>query len=219
MRDLVIFGVGDTAELARFYFERDTHYRVVAYALDQAFIEADTFDGLPVIPFETLPQVFPPSEVDCFVALGYSGLNQLRKSKYFAVKEQGYNLPSYVSPDASIMSADIGDNCFVLEGNVLQKGVSIGVNVTLWSGNHIGHHTIVGDHAFIASHAVISGRVSIGSACFLGVNATVRDHVIIGDRCLIGAGSLILGHCEPDGLYVGNATDRSKVPSSRMKTI
>jgi UDP-3-O-[3-hydroxymyristoyl] glucosamine N-acyltransferase len=106
-----------------------------------------------------------------------------------------------------------------LEDNTIQPFVTIGNNVTLWSGNHIGHHSTIRDHCFITSHVVVSGGVEIGEACFLGVNATLRDHIKIGDRCLIGAGALILNDTDPEGLYVGAATERSKVPSTRLRRI
>ena len=113
----------------------------------------------------------------------------------------------------------IGENCFIFEDNTIQPFVSIGNNVTLWSGNHIGHHSVIRDHTFIASHVVISGGVEIGEQCFIGVNATLRDHIKVGDRCVIGAGALLLADAAPEGVYVGAATDRSKVPSTRLKSI
>jgi hypothetical protein len=36
---------------------------------------------------------------------------------------------------------------------------------------------------------------------------------------VLGAGTLLLTDAEPDGLYVGAATERSTVPSSRLKKI
>lgn len=55
----------------------------------------------------------------------------------------------------------IGENVFLLEDNTIQPFVSIGNNVTLWSGNHIGHHSTIHDHCFLASHIVVSGGVVI----------------------------------------------------------
>ena len=132
----------------------------------------------------------------------------------------GYQLASYISSRASILNSDsIGDNCFILEDNTIQPFATIGNNVTLWSGNHIGHHTVIHDHSFIASHVVVSGGCEIGEQCFIGVNATLRDHITIGDRCVLGAASILLRDAEPDGVYIGQATERSKVPSSRLRGI
>lgn len=215
---LVIFGMGDAAQLAHFYFNTDSDYEVVAFTVDGAHLSATIFCGLPVVAFEEVKAAFSPDTHDFFVALGYSSLNALRKTKYFAAKALGFRLASYVSSRATVLNNhNIGENCFVLEDNTLQPFVSIGNNVTLWSGNHIGHHSIVKDHSFIASHVVVSGGVEIGEQCFVGVNATLRDHILIGERCVIGAGALLLADAEPNGVYMGEATARSRVPSSRLR--
>jgi len=220
MKKLVVFGAGDIAQLAHYYFRTDSEYEVVAFTVDEAFITGESFDGLPLVAFEKLQKHFDPGSHHAFVALSYSRLNAVRKEKYLALKALGYPIASYVSSRATVLNEGaIGENCFVLEDNTVQPFVRIGNNVTLWSGNHIGHHSTIADHNFIASHVVVSGGVTIGEQCFIGVNATLRDHVRIGERCVIGAGALILSDAEPEGVYVGPATERSRVPSGRLKKI
>lgn len=219
-KPLVIFGAGDIAQLAHYYFTHDSGYSVAAFTVDAAWRTSDTFCGLPVVAFEQLAAGYPPQAYDLFIALSYSGLNQLRRAKYLAAKEQGYRLASYLSSRASLLNEGrIGDNCFILEDNTVQPFVTIGNNVTLWSGNHIGHHSVIRDHCFLASHIVVSGGVEIDEFCFIGVNATLRDHIRIGEKCVIGAGALLLADAEPHGVYMGNATERSRVPSTRLKGI
>jgi len=220
MRKLVIFGASDAAQLAHHYFSTDSDYTIVAFSLDADYMTADEFCGLPVIPFEEVANRYPPNSHEFFVALGYSKVNQVRKNKYFAAKALGYRLAAYISSHATVLNdGRIGENCFILEDNTIQPFVTIGNNVTLWSGNHIGHHAIIRDHCFLASHIVVSGRVEIGEACFIGVNATLRDHIKVGERCVIGAGALILSDVAPEGVYAGEATTRSSVPSNRLKRI
>jgi sugar O-acyltransferase (sialic acid O-acetyltransferase NeuD family) len=217
---LVIFGAGDIAQLAHYYFSTDSNYEVVAFTVDASYITANNFCGLPVAPFEELLSSYSPTSHELFVAVSYSKLNQVRKEKYLAAKALGYRCANYISSYATVLNDSmIGDNCFILEDNTIQPFVIIGNNITLWSGNHIGHHSIIHDHCFIASHIVISGGVEIGESCFIGVNATLRDHIKVGEKCVIGAGSLILADAEPEGVYIGQATERSKVPSSRLKKI
>jgi len=220
MKKLVIFGAGDIAELANFYFQRQGTYNVEAFVVDAEFVKDQNFNGLPVVATEELPQAFPAVNHDAFIALSYSKLNALRRDKYLSLKQKGYGIASYVSDRATILTQyPIGENCFILEDNTVQPFVKLGNNVTLWSGNHIGHHSTIGDHTFIASHVVISGGVSIGEQCFIGVNATLRDHVTVGDRCVIGASALILADTEAEGVYMGTATERSRVPSTRLRNI
>ena len=220
MKPLVIFGSGDIAQLAHHYFSTDSDYDIVAFTVDAEFIEDSEYCGLPVVPFENLTSSYPPNSYDLFIAVGYSKLNSIRKAKFLAAKEKGYSLASYISSRASILNDEnIGENCFIFEDNTIQPFVTIGNNVTLWSGNHIGHHTVIHDHTFIASHVVVSGGVKIGEQCFIGVNATLRDHITIGVRCVIGAGALMLADAEPEGVYNGTATERAKVPSTRLRGI
>ena len=217
---LVIFGAGDIAQLAHYYFTKDTDYEVVAFAVDAEYLETDNFCDLPLVAFEEVKQQFPPDQCDFFVALSYSGLNALRKQKYLAAKSLGYRLASYVSSRATVLNEGrIGENCFILEDNTIQPFVTIGDNVTLWSGNHVGHHSSIGDHVFIASHVVISGGVEIGEQCFIGVNTTLRDHIKVGDRCVLGANTLLLADAEAEGVYAGQATQRSRVPSSKLRAL
>ena len=219
-KPLVIFGTGDIAQLAHFYFSSDSKYQVVAFTVNAAYLTQTDFCGLPVIAFEEIAKHYPPEKYAIFVALSYSKLNAVRKTKYLAVKALGYRLASFISSHATVLNEGrIGDNCFIFEDNTLQPFVTIGNNVTLWSGNHIGHHATINDHCFIASHVVVSGGVEIGEQCFIGVNATLRDHIRIGEKCVIGAGALMLADAEPEGVYIGKATERSRLRSTKLKKI
>lgn len=217
---LVIFGTGDIAQLAHYYFTKDSRHEPIAFTVDRQYIDAPTFCGLPVIPFDEMSTRMPPGNCEMFIALSYSKLNATRKEKFTVARAAGYTLASYISSRATILNEGrIGSNCFILEDNTVQPFVVIGDNVTLWSGNHVGHHSTIRDHCFIASHVVISGGVEIGERCFIGVNATLRDHITIGEQCVIGAGALLLSDAEAGGVYMGGETQRSRVPSSRLRGI
>ncbi len=219
-KTLVIFGAGDIAQLAHFYFSTDSEYEVVAFTVDSTYLTEATFCGLPVIAFEEISNQFAPDQYELFIALSYSKLNAVRKEKYLAAKALGYRLASFISSRATVLNdGRIGENCFIFEDNTIQPFVTIGNNVTLWSGNHIGHHSTIKDHCFIASHVVVSGGVEVGEQCFIGVNATLRDHIKIGERCVIGAGTLLLADAEAEGVYIGAATERSKITSTKLRGI
>lgn len=220
MSRLIIFGAGDIADVAHFYFQKDSPYKVAAFTVDRAYLGEEVFNHLPVLPFDEVAERFPPTETDMFIAVSYARLNSVRKEKYLAAKSAGYRLATYVSSRATTWPGFMpGENCLILEDNTIQPFASMGNNVTLWSGNHIGHHSRIGSHCFVSSHVVISGGVEVGEQCFIGVNATVRDHVRIGERCVIGAGALIVADAEPEGIYAPAGTERSRVPSSRLRNI
>lgn len=212
-RKIVVFGAGDIAQLALFYFTHDSDREVAAFTVDRGYVREEMFEGLPLVPFDEIEKRYPPDAYDMFVAISYAKRNSVREMKVLEAEAKGYALASYVSSRLTLFPGTrVGKNCFLLEDNTIQPFVSIGDNVTLWSGNHIGHHSTIGDNCFITSHVVISGGVRVGRNCFIGVNTTVRDHVEIGDRCLIGAGSLILDSTTPGTVYVAAETRPSEKP-------
>ena len=205
MAKVVIFGVLDTAELAHWYLENDSEHEVVAFTIHKKFIEKSEFKGLPLIAFEDLGDLYPPSEYKLFAPMTGKNMNRLRESVYLEGKEKGFRFITYISSKATICGNDIGENCFILEDNTIQPFTKIGNNVVLWSGNHIGHHGEIKDHVFFSSHVVMSGHCTIESYCFFGVNATIRDFSHISEGTLIAMGACLTKQkTEVWGVYVGS---------------
>jgi sugar O-acyltransferase (sialic acid O-acetyltransferase NeuD family) len=203
MAKIVIFGAGDIARLAHHYFTHDSPHEVAGFVVDRAYRTGDEYLGLPWADAEDVVRRFPPDRYDMFVAISYMKMNAVRAEKYAAMKAAGYRLVSYVSSRCSYLSlTPPGDNCFILEDNTIQPFVTIGNNVTLWSGNHIGHDATIEDHCFITSHVVVSGYVRIGERSFIGVNATLRNSITIAPQTLIGAGAVIMKDTKPKGVYL-----------------
>jgi len=165
-----------------------------------------------------MPRRYPSDEVGLFVAIGFKNVNRVRRAVYEECKANGYELVSYVSSKALIVDDDvsIGDNCFILEANVVQTGARIGNDVVLWSGNHIGHDAVIGDHCFLSSHVVVSGHVVVEENCFIGVNATIRDRVRIARDCVVGAGALIMRDTAPGEVYAVRGTSVAPIKSSEL---
>jgi sugar O-acyltransferase (sialic acid O-acetyltransferase NeuD family) len=201
--DLVVFGAGDIARISAYYFASDSPHRIVGFTVDDGFKDSEQFEGLPLVPSSEVVDVFPPESCKAFVALSYAGMNRLRAEKYEWMLSKGYECVSYVSSRCTwLTDHPVGANCLVLEDNTVQPFARIGNNVTLWSGNHIGHDSIIEDHCFISSHVVVSGWVRVRSYCFLGVNSTLGNNIEIGARGLIGAGAVIVKDTEEGGVYV-----------------
>ena len=203
MAKLVIFGAGVIARMAHYYFTRDSEHEVVAFTVDQEYRPSDTFQDLPLLPFEEIEKSHSPIEYKMFVGLGYARMNKAREEKYHQAKAKGYELVSYVSSRCSFLTDHpVGDNCFILEDNTIQPFVKIGNNVTLWSGNHVGHDAVIEDHCFLTSHVVVSGFTRIGHHSFLGVNATLRNAITVAPETLIGAGAIIMKDTVEQGVYL-----------------
>lgn len=211
---LVIVGDGPFAEIAYEYFTHDSDYDVTAFSVERDYIRRSSLFDLPIVPFEEIEGLYPPSEHKVFVAIVYNQLNRLRTRLYREAKNKGYELASYISSRAFVWhNCEIGEHCFIFENNVVQPFVRIGDNVILWSGNHIGHHAVIGNNCFISSHVVVSGLVRIGANCFLGVNATFFNNRVIGDDCIIGAGALVARNIDSNRLVQGPMSESMPLTS------
>lgn len=206
LNNIIIFGTNDLAELAHFYFLNEfklghNNPFPVAFTTNKEYITKNIFKGLPVVPFEELEKHYSPSEYKLFAPVTS---NELREKIYNEGKKKGYNFISYISSKCTNLTSNIGENCFILEDNTLQPFTTIGNNVVLWSGNHIGHHSVIEDNVFFTSHVVMSGHCHIKKGAFLGVNSTLRDGITIGENSIIGMGSVVTKNVPDNEVWVGN---------------
>ena len=216
-RKLVIVGDSAFAEIAREYFDHDSDHEVVAFAVEEAFIKRESLLGLPVVPLEAMEKLFDPASHDAHVAVVYTQLNRLRARLCETVKAKGYRLASYVSSRAFVWrNVELGEHCFVFEDNTIQPFVRLGRNVVLWSGNHIGHHSVVRDNCFVSSHVVISGFCDIGESCFLGVNATIANNVTVGRDNWVGPSATLMANTEPALLFKSEPAEPARVSAKRF---
>ncbi len=216
-KKLIIVGDSAFAEIAHEYFDADSDYDVVGFSVERAYLKRRELRGLPVIAFEDLEKFYNPSFHNIYVATTYTQLNRLRARLASEAKSRGYELASYVSSRSFIWrNVELGEHCFIFEDNTLQPFVKIGHNVVLWSGNHIGHHSIIRDNCFISSHAVISGFCDIGENSFIGVNATLANNVGIGRDNWIGPSTTIMKNTEPSELYKSDQPEPAKASTTRF---
>ncbi|HVS80569.1 MAG TPA: acetyltransferase [Pyrinomonadaceae bacterium] len=218
MAKVIIFGVQDFAQLAKFYLQHDSEHEVVAFSVNEQYLpEENTFEGLSVVAFESVEKTYAPSEFKFFAPMSPSRMNRLRESVYRQTKEKGYELISYVSSKATVFpGVPIGDNCFILEDNTIQPFTSIGNNVVLWSGNHIGHHSVIKDHVSFTSHVVLSGHCVVEPFSFFGVNATIRDRIHIAEGSFIAMSASVTRDTEPWGVYKGNPAKKGETLSKDL---
>ena len=195
MKPVIVYGTNDVSQLATFYLENDTTREVRAHCVDREFLKESECFGKPVMAFEDIE----PNDFDLFVPL-YD--NKLRETKSNEAKSRGFKLISYVSSKATVWST-IGENCFIMEDNTIQPFVEVGNNIIMWSGNHIGHHSIIKDNVFFSSHVVLSGHCVVDQYCWLGVNSTIRDHIHLAEGTFVAMSAMIAKNTKPNKRYMG----------------
>ena len=188
-KSLIIFGAGKIAEAVNYYFNRDGGYEIKAFVVDDSFATSAQFLGKPLIKLSEVENKYPAKDNTVFVATGYQGINNLRKSKYHHFKNLGYSFASYVSP---YVKGDftLGENTIIMDNAVVQPCVKFGNNVFVWGGAMVGHHTVIEDNCWLTGGCLIGGITRLGDSTFVGLGATIGNEVQIGEQCMIGASTL-----------------------------
>ena len=147
--------------LAAVYLDVDSPHEVVAFSVSEQYVTGEPLLGREVVPFEEVESRSPQASSRCSSRSASAAQSGARRD---LCAGEGQRLRARVIRQLEADTyggIDIGDNTFIFEENVIQPFVRIGSNVVLWSGNHIGHDSVIEDHCFIASHVVISGNVTI----------------------------------------------------------
>ena len=208
-KSVVVFGASAFSSLAWYCLTNDSQWKVNAFTVDKRFLTKNRHEGLPVVPFEDLLNIYPPSATKLLIPVGYSSINGLRMERFQQATELGYELISYISSRASVWpNQRVGKNCLVYEHSIIQPFTTIGDNVIIRSGAHISHHCAIGKHSFVSAEATFGGNVTVGERCVIGLGAVIRDGLNLAERSFIGAGAVVISDTEPDGVYVGNPARR-----------
>ena len=205
MKKVIIFGCEQTAQLAEYYLQSDSQYEVDCFTVNKPQESTTSFSRKPLLPFEEICKLRPPEEFVLFAPMMASNVNRDRLRIFQEGSALGYEFISYVSSKATVLTSKIGANCFILENNTIQPFVEIADNSVIWSGNHIGHHSLIGHSCFITSHCVVSGNVSLGARSYLGVNSSIVDGAIVEEGSMLTMGAALTSRKTlSGGVYIGN---------------
>jgi sugar O-acyltransferase (sialic acid O-acetyltransferase NeuD family) len=217
-RPVVIFGNLRSASLARYCLAHDSACRVAGFTVDEAFRTSPRFEDLPLVPFESLEEYYPPGDYRLLIPMGFQRINGVRRLRYEQGKQRGYDFASYVSSRASVWpDLQIGENVLIYEHAIIQPFARIGNNCIIRSGAHVSHHCELADHVFVAAEAAMGGAGSVGEQAFVGLGAVLIDRIRIAERTFIGAGAVVVQDTLADGVYVGNPArkaDKSALQAS-----
>ncbi len=75
---------------------------------------------------------------------------------------------------------------FIHESAIIDSGVEIGKNVSVWHFSHILGGSIIGDNCVIGQNVMIGPDVKIGSDCKIQNNVSIYNGVEIEDKVFCG---------------------------------
>jgi sugar O-acyltransferase (sialic acid O-acetyltransferase NeuD family) len=203
---VIIYGNGAIAKLL-FSFMRHS-VDVAGFTVDDICItnHADTYLGLPLVPFSQVKKQFDTASHQMIIAMGFIEMNALRARKYVEAKQKGYSFTSFVH--ASVTMHDdvvIEENCVILDHVSIHPGCQVGQGTFISSNVNLGHDCIVGEGNWINAGVAIAGGCEIGGGCFFGVNSSTGHGLHIGARNFIAANTLINKDTEDDQVYLSEA--------------
>ncbi len=209
MSKIILFGLKHMAEIAHYHLSNDSDFEVVAFCDYKDNLPQDEkFLDLPVVAFEKVEILYPTDEYKFFAPMNSVKMNTEREKVYYAIKEKGYKMISYISSNAIIHTDDIGENCFIQAGNIFHPFTKIGNNVMMWNFNLVAHNGEVKDHVTFASHVALAAHCTVGENSYLGTNCTVRDGIILAKGTLVGLATAITRNTEEWSVYMGNPAKR-----------
>jgi sugar O-acyltransferase (sialic acid O-acetyltransferase NeuD family) len=200
---LIIYGDSTFAELVKHYFETDSNYRVVAFCVDRAYKTKDELCGLRVVALEDALSRYSPEEHHIFAAIGYKSV-RVHKALFEKMLHLHYPIASYISSKAIVdASCQIGVNCLVLPGAILEPHVRVEDNCFVNSGAIVCHHATVEAHSIVAAGSLIGGYSVVGESSLIGFQASVAELRRVGKETLLAAGSVLLEDTGECAMYAG----------------
>jgi tetrahydrodipicolinate N-acetyltransferase len=142
---------------------------------------------------------------------------------------------SRIEPGALIRDlVEIGDNCVIMMGAVLNIGAVIGKKTMIDMNVVVGGRAVVGDNCHIGAGTVLAGVIEPPSAepvvieddVLIGANAVVLEGVRVGKGAVVAAGSIVVKDVEPLTVVAGvpakvikKVDEKTKSKTQLMETL
>ncbi len=79
----------------------------------------------------------------------------------------------------------------VMGGAILEEGVSVGNDVTIYPGSYVSSGSSIGDGTVISPHVYIGKDTTIGNNCIIYPGVTIREDITIGNGVIVHPNTVI----------------------------
>jgi acetyltransferase-like isoleucine patch superfamily enzyme len=212
-KPVVIYGIGQQADIAQYYFEEILERKVLAFTIDLEIIEK-TKNNLPVLNFKELKNGY----FDVFIAIGGIALNSVREFYYNKILSLGFSVTNCIAKQYLIPKNTIfGLNTFFDEHSKIMPFTKIGNNLSSINSN-IGHHSVLHDNISLIC-ATVGGNCIIENNCFISLNTTICPGIRIGKYSIIDVGSVVKKDVPPYSVISAAHSYKRKIDSRRVNLL
>lgn len=215
MKKLLIFGTTDLAQLVHFYITKHKLYEIAAFTTHAQFIQHDRLFGLPVVPFETVSEQYPPDKYSFALCIGYTKVNEVRKQLFYEIKKAEYSIENIIFPFSRTETDSIGEGNIIFPFATIDPFCTVGNGNIFYPNSLLSHHSAIGNFNFIAVSACIAGNVTIQDNNFIGANSTIKNGTTINSYNLIGANTYVSQNMSSNQVIV---PERSKILTNKQSS-
>lgn len=203
MKNIIIIGGGGHAKVVASVLKNHPDWNPIGYT---DIIDKGQLLGLPYLGDDFALKKIQKDKAPQYLAIGIGLLGDFKKRREIISNLQslGIQFPPIISKNAIVNECvENGQGTVVMDGVILQPGVSIGDFSIVNTGATIDHDCKLGDFVHIAPGANVSGDVNIGDNVLIGTGAAIIQGIQIVDNVLIGAGAAVVKNIIERGVYVG----------------
>ena len=187
MKEVLLFGINEMSERIAYYIEQGESVRpfsVKGYVIDDDYYNTDTFAGKKIYRYSEARENFLQTS-SVIICIGYKNMNENRKKIFHKLRDDGWDIESFISSQSVISTDNIGMGNILLRWSVIEFGCSLG-DCNVFDSGYLGHHSKMGSFNFFTGNAC-GGNVVVGDCCFVGMRSTIRNSITLHDKTFIGA--------------------------------
>lgn len=126
--------------------------------------------------------------------------------------------PQDVKYSGEPTTVEIGARCKIFEGATVHRATgsgrtTLGDDVMLMAGSHVGHNAVVEDGAILVNGAMLGGHARVGEKAFLSGNSAVHQFCTVGRLTLVGGACMLIQDAPPFSIVVGSYPVQWRAPN------
>ena len=214
MKEILLFGISDLSERIAYYIDCGDsvkNFSVKGFIIDDDYYSEDTFGGKKIYRYSEAKENFLQT-TSVIICIGYKNMNENRKKIFNRIRDDGWDIESFISSQAIIHTDNIGTGNIFLCKTLIEFKSSMG-DCNIFDSGHLGHHSRIGSFNFFSGGNITGGNIKVGDCCFVAMNSTIRNGITLLDKTFVSAGCYLsndtpapsMCYASPKAVCLGNS--------------